>query len=176
MQVQCLFCDNAGENQAFERTCKQEGLGLDFEYTAPGTPQQNGHVQSKLTTFFNRVHTILNGGKFTTYLQSSLWAEAANTAMLLKNNLINPNRTQGPFQQFFGKGKKDVLASMQKFGETCIATFKDYTHWAKLANYGAPGIWVGYAKNHPPGTYWIFNPNTKNVFDPGRDFSTKVIQ
>ena len=155
MQVQCLFCDNAGENQAFERTCKQEGLGLDFEYTAPGTPQQNGHVQSKLTTFFNRVHTILNGGKFTTYLQSSLWAEAANTAMLIENNLITPNRTLSPFQLFFGKEKKSVLSSMQKFGETCITTFKENRHWAKLTNHGTPSIWVGYIENHPASTYRI---------------------
>ena len=50
---------------------------------------------------------------------------------------------------------------MQKFGEMCIPTFKDDTHWAKLANHKTPGIWVGYAKNHPPGTYQMFNPKTK---------------
>ena len=41
-QVQRLQCDNLGGNQAFERACNQEGLGINFEYTAPGTPQQNG--------------------------------------------------------------------------------------------------------------------------------------
>ena len=60
---------------------------------------------------------MLNGGKFTAYLQSSLWAEAANTATLLENNLVTPNRTLSPFQQFFGKGKKTVLASMQNLVE-----------------------------------------------------------
>ena len=69
-----------------------------------------------------------------------------------------------PFQQFFGKGKKSVLALMQKFGEMCITTFKDNTHWAKLANRGTPGIRVSYAENHPAGTYQIFNPkNKKNI-------------
>ena len=38
MQVQYLPCNNAGENEAFKKTCKQEGLGNDFKYTAPGTP------------------------------------------------------------------------------------------------------------------------------------------
>ena len=52
---------------------------------------------------------------------------------------------------------------MQKFGEMCTTTFKDNTHQAKLANQGTPGIWVGYAKNHPTGTYWIFNPKTKRI-------------
>ena len=45
LQVQYLHCDNAGENQALKKkNCKQEGLGVDFEYTAPGMPQQNGCI------------------------------------------------------------------------------------------------------------------------------------
>ena len=106
---------------------------------------------------------MLSGGKFTTYLQSSFWAEAANTATFLENHLITPNRSLSQFQHFFGKGKSNVLMSMKKFGEMCIATFKDNTHRAKLANQGTPGIWVGYAENHPTGTYRIFNPKTKRI-------------
>ena len=69
LQVQCLHCDNAGENQAFKRACKPEGLGINFEYTAPGTPKQNGCIEHKFATLFNRVWDMLNGGKFTAYLQ-----------------------------------------------------------------------------------------------------------
>ena len=56
---------------------------------------------------------------------------------------------------------QNVLALMQKFDEMCITTFKDNTHQAKSPNQGNHGIWVGYAKNHPTHTYWIFNPKTK---------------
>ena len=52
---------------------------------------------------------------------------------------------------------------MQKFGEMCIATFKDNTHRAKLANRGTPGIWVGYAENHPTSIYCIFYHKTKRI-------------
>ena len=104
-----------------------------------------------------------NGGKFTTFLQSCLWAEATNTAMLLENNLITLNRTLSPFQQFFGKRKKYVVTYVQKFGEMCIITYKNNTHQAKLANHGTPSIWVGYAKNHSAATYQIFNPKTKKI-------------
>ena len=52
---------------------------------------------------------------------------------------------------------------MQKFGEMRIATFKDNTHFAKLANQGTPGILLGYDENHPAGTYRIFNPKTKHI-------------
>ena len=113
LQIQRLCCNNAGENQAFELTCDQEGLGINFEHTATGTPQQNGHGECKFATLFNRVHVMLNNGKFTTYMQSGLWTEVSNAAMTLKNNLITPNRALSPFQHFFGKGKQNVLMAMQ---------------------------------------------------------------
>ena len=50
---------------------------------------------------------------------------------------------------------------MQKFVEMCIATYKDNSQRAKLAMCETPGIWVGYAENHPSSTYQIFNPKTK---------------
>ena len=74
-----------------------------------------------------------------------------------KNNLLTPNRA------LFGKGKRSIMFSMQKFGEMCITTYRDNTHWVKLANQGIPAIWVGYAKGHPTGTYWVFNPKTKKI-------------
>ena len=83
---------------------------------------------------------MLNGGKFTNYLQSGLWAEVANTATFLENHLTTPNRSVNPFQQFFGKGKSNVLMSMQKFGEMGITTFSDNTHQARLGNQGTLGI------------------------------------
>ena len=118
---------------------------------------------------------MLNGGIFTTYLQSGLWAEAANSAMLLKNNLIIPNRILSPFQNFFGKMKRNVLTSIQKFSEICITTYKDNSHWAKLANHGTPGIWVSYAERHPTSTYKISMPKLKKYLDPGCYFSTEVL-
>ena len=47
MRVKIIRCDNAGENMAFMRAAQYERLGLKFEFTAPGTPQQNGHVERK---------------------------------------------------------------------------------------------------------------------------------
>ena len=52
---------------------------------------------------------------------------------------------------------------MQKFGERCIATYKDNFYWTKLANPGTPIIWVGYTEDHLAGTYQIFNPKFKKI-------------
>ena len=59
-------------------------MGIKFSYTAPGTPQQNDHVEQNFTTLFNRVHVMLNGGKISSFLRNRLWAEAANTIILLE--------------------------------------------------------------------------------------------
>ena len=119
-QIQHLCCDNEGKNIAFEKACKQEGVWVDFKYTTPGILQQNGCIEQKFATLFDWVCAMFNGSKFNAYLQNSLLAKAANTAMLLENNLLTPNRTLSPFQQLFRKGKRRILTLMQKFGEMCI--------------------------------------------------------
>ena len=60
--------------------------GGNFDYTAPGMPQQNGQVKKKLATLFNQVFDVPDGGKFNAYLQNEKWAKAANNTMLLENN------------------------------------------------------------------------------------------
>ena len=49
----------------------------------------------------------------------------------------------------------------------CIITYRDNVHWTKLANNGAPGIWVGYADGHPTAKCQIFNPKTKKIILTG---------
>ena len=106
---------------------------------------------------------MLNSGKFNAFLWNGPWANAANTAMLLKNNLVMPSRTLGPFQQFVGKGKRCILSSMQKFGEMCITPYRDNTHWDNLAKCGALSILMGDADGHLTATYWDFNFKTKKI-------------
>ena len=73
-----------GKNQAFKRNCNQEFLEINFEYTALGTPQPSGQVEQKFASLLNSLCTLINGGKFTTYLQKSLRSVAANTTTLLR--------------------------------------------------------------------------------------------
>ena len=50
IQVKIIRCDNAGENKVLERESDKIDLGIIFEYTAPGTPQQNGVVERAFVT------------------------------------------------------------------------------------------------------------------------------
>ena len=67
--VKIVRCDNAGENRSFEKTCKSEGHGIKFEYTAPGTPQQNGRVERKFQTLYGRIRAMLAGSGFARKIQ-----------------------------------------------------------------------------------------------------------
>ena len=59
-QVKFIRCDNAGENKILEATCKKEGLGIIFEFTAPGTPQQNGMVERAFATLYGSMRAMMN--------------------------------------------------------------------------------------------------------------------
>ncbi len=85
-QVQYIHCDNAGENVALVMTCKQEGLGITFEYTAPGTPQQMEDLNENLQTCMAKYRAKLENDKFTATVHKKHWVEAANTAPLFENN------------------------------------------------------------------------------------------
>ena len=50
--VRKIRCGNSGENVAFKNKAKEEGLGLNFEFTACQMPQQNGRVERKYATLF----------------------------------------------------------------------------------------------------------------------------
>ena len=64
---------------------------------------------------------------------NSLWDEAANTAMLLKKNLVTPNRELSLFQHFWGAKEKHPCFSA-KTCDMCITMYRDNSYWAKLAN------------------------------------------
>eukprot|EP00957_Ditylum_brightwellii_P083473 6345666-Ditylum_brightwellii.AAC.1 len=53
--VKYLRCDNAGENKALEKRCASADwkLGIEFEYTARDTPQQNSLVEVGFATIRN---------------------------------------------------------------------------------------------------------------------------
>ena len=43
--VKYIRCDNTGENIKLKEECDRLNLGVEFEFTALNTPQQNGIVE-----------------------------------------------------------------------------------------------------------------------------------
>ena len=60
IQVKIIRCDNDGENKVLERESDKNELGIIFEYTAPGIPQQNGVVERAFVTVMGRARAMKN--------------------------------------------------------------------------------------------------------------------
>ena len=52
--------DNAGENKVLARCCDKNETGIEFEYMAPGTPQQNRVVERVFVTLIGRGRAMMN--------------------------------------------------------------------------------------------------------------------
>ena len=87
-QVKIIRCDNALENKVLERESDKNELGIIFEYTAPGTPQPNVVVERAFVTVMGQSRAMMNHAGFTMAKRLQLWCEAAQTATLLDNILV----------------------------------------------------------------------------------------
>ena len=124
IQVKIIRCDNAGENKVLERESDKNELGIIFEYTAPGTPQQNGVVERAFVTVMGRARAMMNHAGFTMAKRQQLWCEAAQTATMLDNILVQESAKSPPFTQFFGVDAK-YAKHIRVFGEMCVVADTD---------------------------------------------------
>jgi hypothetical protein len=160
ISVKTIRCDNAGENRVFETICKQVGLKTQFEYTAPGTPQQNGVAERMFATLFGRIRFMNTaaGLRDDDKLRHHLWAEAANCAKAFNNIVIKKTRNKTPHELFFGK-TVTYATHLRIFGE--VGVIRDIeTVKEKLQDRGSPCIFVGYAEKHAGNVYRMYNIKT----------------
>jgi hypothetical protein len=79
--LQFICLDNAGENKGLRDKARKNGYGdIHFEYTAPGTPKQNGVVERAFPTLLGRMRSMMNQAGFTKKMRANMWAECARTA------------------------------------------------------------------------------------------------
>ena len=71
-------------DRALKVACKQEGLGIKFEFTATNTPKQNGRIE--LMSAMSKQGT------------DTLWTKAADTATNLDNLIVRQGETKNSHQ------------------------------------------------------------------------------
>jgi hypothetical protein len=133
LDIDFIRCDNSVENNQFQTAAKvHPHMQFKFEYTAPGTPQQNGYGKS---------HTMLNAAKFNWPLQPKLWAYSTSQATDLENIIVQPEHKATAYELFYD-GNPAWMDSLHKFGE--IAVVRDPVKiWSKLKNQGFSAIYIG---------------------------------
>ncbi|CAN0920860.1 Retrovirus-related Pol polyprotein from transposon TNT 1-94 [Linum grandiflorum] len=107
--------DNGGEfvNSDFKNFC--EDLGIEHEFSAPRTPQQNGVVERKNRTLIEIARTMLNDYG----LSTKFWGEAVNTACYIINRvLIRSKLNKTPYEIW--NNRKPSIGYFKPFGCKCF--------------------------------------------------------
>jgi transposase InsO family protein len=67
-----MWVDNSGENKSFHQLILKSEFKIKFEFTAPGTPQQDGKVEREFATLFRKTRSMLNAARITIPLRKGL--------------------------------------------------------------------------------------------------------
>ena len=59
IEVKKIRLDNSGENRSLQRECDKQNLGVIFEFTAPGIPQQNSVAERKIPALMGRARAMM---------------------------------------------------------------------------------------------------------------------
>ena len=83
-----------------EEMSTNQDLGVRFEYTSVGTPQQNGRAERKFATLYGRVRSMMIDAGIEEELRQKLWVEAANMAADLDNILVINKNNKNAYDFF----------------------------------------------------------------------------
>ena len=102
IDVKRIRLDNSGENRSLQRECDKQNLGIIFEFTAPGTTQQNSVAERKIPTLMGRARAMMMQAGLNQQHKRKFWCEVISTATKLENIMVRTDRTKPPhtiFQQ-----------------------------------------------------------------------------
>ena len=92
-----------------------------------------------------------------------MWCEAAQTATMLDNILVQESAKSPPFTQFFGVDAK-YAKLLRVFGEMCVVADTDNKVGStKNDPRGKINLFVGYSTQHAGDVYRLLNPKTSRV-------------
>ncbi|RVW47390.1 Retrovirus-related Pol polyprotein from transposon RE1 [Vitis vinifera] len=150
--VTCIRSDHGREfeNFDFEEYCNKHGINHNF--SAPRTPQQNGVIERKNKTLQEMARTMLNENNLPKYF----WAEAVNTSCYVLNRiLLRPILKKTPYELW--KNKKPNISYFKVFGcKSFILNTKD--NLGKFDAKSDVGIFLGYSTSSK--AFRVFNKRT----------------
>ena len=161
--VKNIRLDNSGENMSLQKECERQNLGIIFEFTAPGTPQQNSVVERKIPTLMGRSRVVMIQAGFSQQDKREFWCEVISTATKLDNLMVRKERTKPPHTLFDNEGARYVKYK-RTFGEMAVIAISNGKKMrSKLDTRGRTGIFVGYADDHAGNVYRFINIQTKKI-------------
>ena len=148
IEIKKIRLDNSEENKSLQKECDKQNLGIIFEFTAPGTPQQNSIAERRIPALIGRARAMLIQAGLEPKHKGELWCEVISTATKLDNIMVRPERTKPPYTLFYGQDAK-YAQSLRIFGEMAVVAIHEGKKMrSKLDDRGKTCMFVGYAENH----------------------------
>ena len=134
-----------------------------FEFTAPGTPQQNSVVEWKIPTLVGRARAMLIQAGINSKEKGEFWCEVISTATNLDNIMVRPDKTNPPYTLFYNKDAK-FMKHLRSFGEMAVVAINEGEKMRyKLDNRGKTCMFVGYPDDHSGDVYRFMNIHTIRI-------------
>ena len=163
IEIKRIRLDNSGENRSLQKECDKANLGISFEFTAPGTPQQNSAAERRIPTLMGRARAMLIQAGIKSKYKGEFWCEVISTATKLDNITVRPERTKPPHTLFYGEDS-NYSRSLRTFGEMAvIAIHEGKKMRSKLDDRGKTCMFVGYADDHTKDVYRFLNIHTRRI-------------
>ena len=155
IEIKRIRLDDSGENKSLQKECDKQNLGIIFEFTAPGTPQQNSVAERRIPMLMGRTRAMLIQAGLEPKYKEEFWCEVISTATKLDNIMVRPERTKPPHTLFYGEDAK-YARSLRTFGEMAVVAIHEGMKMrSKLDNRGKTCMFVGYADDHTKDVYKI---------------------
>ena len=116
--------DNSGENKSLQKECDKQNLGIIFEFTARGKPQQKSVAERRKPTLMGRARAMLIQAGLEPKSKEEFWCEVISTATKLDNIMVRPERTKSPNTLFYGEDAK-YARSLRTFGEMAVVAIHE---------------------------------------------------
>jgi hypothetical protein len=163
-KIRSIRLDNSGENKSFKVLIDQhKTYKIKFEFTAPGTPEQNGKIERMFATLYGKTRSILNAARLTETLRNGLWAQCAFLTCKLENIIVKTSDLKSASEIFYGKNPI-WIKNLKTFGEVAIVS--DHTQRKmknKLSDRGFACLFIGYPDNHAKDVFQFLNLDTKGI-------------
>ena len=124
IEIKRIRLDNSGENRSQQKECDKQNLGIIFEFTTPGTPQQNSIAERRIPTLMGRARAMLIQAGLQSKYKGEFWCEVISTAMKLDNVMVRAERTKPPHTLFYGKDAK-YMRCLRTFGEMTVVAIHE---------------------------------------------------
>ncbi|KAI3769619.1 hypothetical protein L6452_00728 [Arctium lappa] len=129
--------------------------GIERQYSAPRTPQQNGVAERRNRTLIEVARSLLADSK----LPITFWAETVNTACYVQNRvLVVKPKNKTPYELL--NKRKPFIGFFKPFGCPCTI-LNTKSHLGKFDSKADDGFLVGYSSQSK--AYRVFNTSSRII-------------